>query len=66
METVTIRESHYEDLTESLNAKTYDLSRLKGYITGLSMFADSHPELVAQQIKQMAAKIDAGVDITDL
>jgi len=66
METVTIYQSHYEDLTESLNAKSYDLAALRGRLLGLADFCDSHPELVAQQIKEMAEKISAGVDVPEL
>jgi len=66
METVTIYKTSLEELQAGYSDKGYQLAALRGRILGLAGFTDSHPELVAQQIKEMAAEIEAGVDIPEL
>lgn len=64
METVTVYKHSYDDLNESYNAKSYEVSYLKGIITGLSMIAETSPEEAARQLHELDEKIRAGVDIT--
>ena len=66
MDTVTLYQTTYDNLTETISAKTYDVNYLKGCIHGLALFADSDPLHVAQEIKRMSEKIQAGVDVAEL
>jgi hypothetical protein len=66
METVTVYKHSYDDLNESYNAKSYEVSYLKGMITGLAMIAEDSPAEAARQLEELAEKIRAGVDITAL
>ena len=66
METVIVYKKSLEDLQEGYSAKGYELAALRGRILGLAGFCDSHPELVAEQIKEMAAEIEAGVEVSAL
>ena len=66
METVTVYKKSLEDLQEGYSAKGTQLATLRGRILGLADFCDSHPQLVAEQIKEMAAEIERGVDVTAL
>ena len=66
METVIVYKKSLEDLQEGYSAKGYELAALRGRILGLAGFCDSHPELVAEQIKEMAAEIESGVEVSAL
>ena len=64
METVTVYKTSLEDLQAGYSDKANALATLRGRILGLADFCDSHPHLVAEQIKEMAAEIERGVDVT--
>jgi len=66
VETVTVYKSSLEDLQAGYSDKANALAALRGRIQGLADFCDSHPQLVAEQIKEMAAEIESGVDVTAL
>jgi len=66
METVTVYKSSLEELQAGYSDKANALATLRGRIQGLADFCDSHPELVAEQIKEMAAEIEAGVEVSAL
>ena len=66
METVTVYKHSFDDLNESYNAKSYEVSYLKGVLTGLSMIAEDSPAEAARQLHELAEKIRAGVDVTAL
>lgn len=66
METVTVYKHSYDDLNESYNAKSYEVSYMRGVITGLAMIAESDPEEAARQLQELSEKIQQGVDITVL
>ena len=66
METVTVYKKSLEELQAGYSDKANALATLRGRIQGLADFCDSHPELVAQQIKEMAAEIEAGVEVSAL
>jgi hypothetical protein len=64
METITVYKHSYDDLNESYNAKSYEVSYMRGVITGLAMIAETDPEEAARQLQELSEKIQAGVDIT--
>ena len=66
METVTVYKHSFDDLNESFNAKSYEVSYLKGIITGLSLIAEESPAEAARQLHELSEKIRAGVDVTAL
>ena len=66
METVTVYKHSFDDLNESYNAKSYEVSYLKGVLTGLSMIAEDSPAEAARQLREISEKIRAGVDVTAL
>ena len=55
-----------EELQAGYSAKGNQLATLRGRILGLADFCGSHPHLVAEQIKEMAAEIEAGVEVSAL
>ena len=59
LETTTVYTYQYDNMCESLNAKSYDLATLQGRILGLSEMADEHPDIVAKRIIEIAKEIRA-------
>ena len=66
METVTVYKTSLEDLQAGYSDTANALATLRGRILGLADFCDSHPHLVAEQIKEMAAEMESGVDVSEL
>ena len=63
METITVyKDSYYEEMDRAFATST-ELAFVKGTIKALAGMQDS-PEFVFGQLKEMAEKIEKGVDIS--
>ena len=63
METITVyRDSYYEEMDRAF-ALSSELAYVKGTIKALAGMQDN-PEFVLGQLKEMAEKIEKGVDIS--
>ena len=63
MDTVTLFADYYKDLQDSAFRKSAELAYIQGTIKALATM-EGNPEFVFSKLKEMAEKIEKGVDIS--